>query len=404
MEDDVIDAMLDVTDNGLSQHQVAQKHGMPQATLSNRLRDIPPQSEVTHPGQLCPIDVWSDLSACHPWQVVGQRTGVLEGVSRSVPHRMNYQQRSSTNKVWCGIYPYKLRNASLSPGSSPDSVSLDMGIKRDIFKGLSAFPITPADPDGTVDTDALVRIIERLDIPGVDSIGLLGSTGTYLYLTREQRKRAIDAVIQALQGRKPLIVSAGALRTDDAQRLAKDAEEAGVDGLLLAPVSYHPLTDEEVYQHFKSVAGSTTLPICIYNTPSTTHFTFSDALLARIAGLPNVVALKQPAPTTEPRGRHEALCAKLPPDFSVGYSADWLVTVALMDASRRGDHVEVRRISASLQPIWDLFQEFGDFRVAYAFANELGLCKAVPPRPILPIAASHLGRIRLALSNVDKSM
>lgn len=260
-----------------------------------------------------------------------------------------------------------------------------MSTNRDIFQGLSAFPITPSDPDGTVDTGALVRIIERLDVPGVDSIGLLGSTGTYIYLPREQRKQAIDAATQALQGRKPLIVSAGALRTDDAQRLAKDAEEAGVDGLLLAPVSYNQLTDEEVYQHFESVAGSTTLPICIYNTPSTTHFTFSDALLARIAQIPNVVALKQPAPTTEPKQRHEALRANFPPGFSIGYSADWLVaepllaggsawysviagvlpapSIALMDAIRKGDQAEVRRISAVLQPIRDLFEEFSDLRV-----------------------------------------
>ncbi|OAQ72019.1 dihydrodipicolinate synthetase [Pochonia chlamydosporia 170] len=301
-----------------------------------------------------------------------------------------------------------------------------MGNTRNIFQGLSAFAITPADSDGKVDTGALGRILERLDVPGVDSIGLLGSTGTYLYLTREQRKLAIDVAIRTLQGRKPIIVSAGALRTDDAQHLAKDAEEAGVDGLLLAPVSYNPLTEEEVYRHYEAVAGSTTLPICIYNTPSTTHFTFSDALLARIAGLPNVVALKQPAPTNEPKGRHEALRANLPSGFSVGYSADWLVadsllaggsvwysviagvlpapSVALMEAIRRGDDAEVKRISALFEPIWELFKEFGDLRVVYALANELGLCKASPPRPILPIAASHHSRIVSALANVNKSI
>ncbi|KFY97898.1 hypothetical protein V498_01831 [Pseudogymnoascus sp. VKM F-4517 (FW-2822)] len=318
------------------------------------------------------------------------------------------------------------KNASLSRGSSLDNVSFNMGNTTNIFQGLSAFPITPTDSDGKVNTGALGRIIERLDMPGVDSIGLLGSTGTYIYLTRHERKRAIDVAIQTLRGRKPLIVSAGALRTDDAQHLAKDAEEAGVDGLLLAPVSYFPLTEEEVYQHYESVAGSTTLPICIYNTPSTTHFTFSDALLARIAGLPNVVALKQPAPTNEPKGRHEALRAKLPSGFSVGYSADWLVadsllaggsawysviagvlpapSVALMDGIRRGDDVEVKRISALFQPIWDLFQEFGDLRVVYALANELDLCKAAPPRPILPIAALHHNRIVLALAKVNEGM
>ncbi|CAG9961972.1 unnamed protein product [Clonostachys byssicola] len=299
-----------------------------------------------------------------------------------------------------------------------------MSIKSDIFKGLSAFPITPADPDGTVDTGALVQILERLDIPGIDSIGLLGSTGNYLYLTREQRRRAIEAATKALRGRIPLIVSAGALRTDDAQRLAKDAEEAGADGLLLAAISYNPLTQEEVYQHFEAVASSTSLPICIYNTPSTTHFNFSDELLARIAALPNVVALKQPSPTAEPKEAHEALRAKLPSGFHIGYSADWLVaepllaggsawfsaiagvlpvpSVALMNSIRKGDRAEVKRISDALQPTWDLFQEFGDLRVIFAFANELGLCKAAPPRPILPLAASQNSRIRSALASLKE--
>ncbi|KAB8260148.1 hypothetical protein BDV32DRAFT_149631 [Aspergillus pseudonomiae] len=297
---------------------------------------------------------------------------------------------------------------------------------RNIFEGLVAFPITPTDSHGIVNTATLGRIIERLDIPGVDSIGLLGSTGTYMYLTREQRKRALNAAIQTLQGRKPLIVSVGALRTGDAQQLAKDAEEAGADGLLLAPVSYNPLSEEEVYQHYESITGSTTLPLCIYNTPSTTHFTFSDTLLARIAGLPNVVALKQPAPASEVTERHEALRAKLPSGFSIGYSADWLVadsllaggsawysviagvlpaqSVALMAAIRKGDDIEVRRISALFQPMWDLFEELGDLKVAFALANELDLCKAAPPQPILPIAASHHNRIRSALATLNEGM
>lgn len=301
-----------------------------------------------------------------------------------------------------------------------------MANTQNIFEGLSAFPITPAGEDGIVDTAALCRILERLDIPGVDSIGLLGSTGTYMYLAREQRKRALDAATRTLRGRKPLIVSVGAIRTYDVQNLVKDAEEAGANGLLLAPVSYNALTEEEVYQHYESVAGSTKLPLCIYNTPSTTHFTFTDALLARIAALPNVVALKQPAPITDAKKRHETLRAQLPSEFSIGYSADWLVaepllaggstwfsviagvlpepSVALMNAIRKGDEFEVKRVSALFQPIWDLFKEFGDLRVAYALVNELDLCKAAPPRPILPIPAVHHDRIRSALATVNENM
>src|SRR5690242_6394595 len=104
-----------------------------------------------------------------------------------------------------------------------------------IFYGLSAFPITPADERGRVDTDAQGALLERLCAAGVDSIGLLGSTGIYAYLTREERRRAVAAAIKCVASRVPVIVGVGALRTDQAQDLARDAEVAGADALLLAP-------------------------------------------------------------------------------------------------------------------------------------------------------------------------
>lgn len=64
----------------------------------------------------------------------------------------------------------------------------------EMIHGLSAFPITPADPAGRIDTDGLVRLVQRLAAAEVDSIGLLGSTGTYAYLTRAERRRAVEAV------------------------------------------------------------------------------------------------------------------------------------------------------------------------------------------------------------------
>src|SRR3954470_6017595 len=193
-----------------------------------------------------------------------------------------------------------------------------------LLHGLSAFPITPADEHGRVDTASLGELLETLVAAGVDSIGLLGSTGTYPYLTRAERRRAIEGAANLVGGRVPIIVGIGALRTDDAQHLARDAAAAGADGLLLAPVSYTPLTDEEVFQHFAAVAGATTLPLCIYNNPGTTHFTFGNALVARLAEVPSIVAVKNPAPPpAEAPLQHAALRAKLPTAFAIGYSGDW---------------------------------------------------------------------------------
>ena len=112
-------------------------------------------------------------------------------------------------------------------------------------QGLIAFPITPMDPAGRVDTDSLRQLVRRLVEAQVDAVCVLGSTGSYPFLSREQRRRAIEAAVAELAGRLPLFAGVGALRTDDAISFAQDAAAAGVALGLLAPVSYTPLTDEE---------------------------------------------------------------------------------------------------------------------------------------------------------------
>ncbi len=291
------------------------------------------------------------------------------------------------------------------------------------FRGLSAFPITPTDADGRVDTHALDRILERLVKAGVDSIGLLGSTGIYAYLHRAERRRAVEAAADRVGGRLPLMVGVGALRTDEAEDLARDAKAAGADALLLAPVSYTPLTEEEVYQHFAAIAGAVDLPLCIYNNPGTTHFAFSPELLTRLAALDSIQAVKMPLPAeTDVATELGHLRAKLPEEFAVGYSGDWGCAEALLAgadawysviggllpgpalqltrAAQAGNAEEARRIDGRMQPLWALFREFGSLRVVYAAANRLGLSNAVPPRPILPISGAELGRVAAALEAI----
>jgi 4-hydroxy-tetrahydrodipicolinate synthase len=291
-----------------------------------------------------------------------------------------------------------------------------------LFHGLSAFPITPTDPQGRLDPQALERLVGRLAVAGVDSIGLLGSTGGFMYLTREERRRAVAATARVVGGRTPLIVGVGALRTDEAVALARDAAAEGADALLLAPVSYTPLTDEEVFQHVAMVAGATELPLCVYNNPSTTHFSFSEALLRRLAALPGIGAVKMPLPKDgDFAGERDRLRAGRP-GFAVGYSGDWGAADAvlagadawysviggllpgpalrLVHAARAGDVAEVSRIDASFQPLWALFKAFGSLRVVYAAARLLSLCDAEPPRPILPLDAAAIRRVETALGGL----
>jgi 4-hydroxy-tetrahydrodipicolinate synthase len=293
-----------------------------------------------------------------------------------------------------------------------------------LFRGLAAFPITPADAHGRVDTQALGALLKRLTEARVDSIGLLGSTGSYPYLTREERRRATDAALDQVGDAIPVMVGVGALRTEDAVRLARDAKAAGAAAGLLAPVSYTPLTEDEVFTHFETVAGETGLPLCIYNNPGTTHFTFSPDLIARLSRLPHVVAVKNPAPPAQAVAASlSELRARVPADFSVGFSADGNATEALIvggdawysvtaglfpapcmairAAVQRGDAAGARRLDSALKPLWELFAEFTSLRVMYAAANLLGICRTEPPRPILPLGDAAQRRIADTLETLN---
>jgi 4-hydroxy-tetrahydrodipicolinate synthase len=286
------------------------------------------------------------------------------------------------------------------------------------FHGLSAFPLTPTDGSGRVDTKVLCRLVERLCEAGVDSIGLLGSTGIYVYLSREERQRAIAAAAECVRGKVPLIVGVGALRTDQSHALAQDAEAEGADALLLAPVSYAPLSQDEVYEHFRTVAATTDLPLCIYNNPGTTHFTFGTDLLERLSEIETVRAIKMPLPADGD------FACELPTlwsrtGLSVGYSGDWGMAAAmlagadafysvlagmlprtalsLVRAAQAGDVEEVGRIDKMLMPLWETFKAYGSIRVMYALLTILEIGKAAPPRPILPLGSEAHRQIESAI-------
>ncbi|QIG99077.1 MULTISPECIES: dihydrodipicolinate synthase family protein [unclassified Bradyrhizobium] len=292
------------------------------------------------------------------------------------------------------------------------------------LKGLSAFPITPSNRDGRVDLGALRAVLDPVITAKVDSIGLLGSTGSYPYFSRDERRRAVQAAAALAEGQMPILVGVGSLRTDDAVRLAQDAREAGATAGLLAAVSYTPLTDDEVFEHFQTVARESRLPICIYDNPGTTHFRFTPALIGRLSRVEGIVAVKSPAlDAAAVSGHLRELRAVVPSGLALGYSADWNCTEALLAggdtwysvlagifprvcvdivrAVTSGDAARARQLNATLQPMWDLFKTFSGLRVVYAIANLRGVCVAEPPRPILPLPADAQRRVKETLAAME---
>ncbi|KZD20730.1 dihydrodipicolinate synthase family protein [Tardiphaga robiniae] len=293
-------------------------------------------------------------------------------------------------------------------------------------RGLSAFPITPMNTNGRVDTPALQRLVAPLTAAKVDSIGLLGSTGSYPFLSRDERRRATDAAIAEVNGRVPVLVGIGALRTDETINLARDAKAAGAAAGLLAPVSYTPLTEDEVFEHFRTVAETSKLPIVIYDNFATTHFKFTPDLTGRIARIPGVVAVKGTSPEASLAADHlKQMRAAVPSGFSVGYAGDWnsmetllaggdawycvaaglfpKSCLAITRAAQAGNADEARRLNNAMQPLWDLFKQFSSLRVMYAAAEQMGITDAQPPRPVLPLPHAAQDKVAEVLKELKLS-
>ncbi len=287
-----------------------------------------------------------------------------------------------------------------------------------LFTGLSAFPLTPL-RDDTLDEFAFVGLIERLAAAGVDSITALGSTGSAAYLSPQERARVAQLAVEQAQG-TPVFIGVSGLRTSQVLNHVKSAQQAGVAGILLAPMTYQALTPQDVFELYRTVTEHTALPVIVYDNPATTHFSFTTALYARLAELPGIASIKIPGVPlnqAEARARVAAIRRVVPEHVTIGVSGDafaaaglnagcdaWYsviggalpaVATGIVRAAQSGDSAGAMAASDRLAPLWRLFTEFGSLRVTAAIAEELGLAPArCLPLPIQGL--DHAQRTRVA--------
>lgn len=161
------------------------------------------------------------------------------------------------------------------------------------FKGVIAYPITPFDKDEKVDIYLFKKLLERLVVSGSHGIAPLGSTGVLPYLTDEEKEAITEATIQQVAGRVPTLVGVSNLTTEKTIHHAKFAENAGADAVMIIPMSYWKLTDDEIVAHYDAVASKISIPIMAYNNPATSGVDMSPALLKRLLEIPNVTMIKE---------------------------------------------------------------------------------------------------------------
>ncbi|QBJ85348.1 dihydrodipicolinate synthase family protein [Chryseobacterium gleum] len=161
------------------------------------------------------------------------------------------------------------------------------------FKGIIAYPITPFDNNEKVDIPLFKHLVERLVISGSHGIAPLGSTGVMPYLSDEEKEEVTEATLQQVKGRIPTLVGVSNLTTEKTIHHAQFAEKAGADAVMIIPMSYWKLTDDEIVSHYDAVARKISIPIMAYNNPATSGVDMSPALLKRVLEIPNVTMIKE---------------------------------------------------------------------------------------------------------------
>ncbi|MXG91338.1 dihydrodipicolinate synthase family protein [Nocardioides flavescens] len=163
------------------------------------------------------------------------------------------------------------------------------------FEGSYTVAVTPFTDDASaVDTDRLKAFLDWQLETGVLGIIMLGTTGEFITLSREERRTVVETTVQHIDGRIPVLIGTMNASTAIAVEQSVEAAEAGADGLMILPPYYYTPTDDEIYRYYEAITDAVSVPIMLYNNPVTSNVDMSAALVARLAkAFPNVSYIKE---------------------------------------------------------------------------------------------------------------
>ena len=166
-------------------------------------------------------------------------------------------------------------------------------MKNTIFEGVATALVTPMNEDGSINFDRLRTLIDEQIEAGIPALVICGTTGESATMTLEEHSEVIKVAVEHTAGRVKIIAGAGSNDTVCAANLAVEAEEAGADALLLVTPYYNKATQKGLFEHYKYIAERVSLPIILYNVPSRTGCNIKPETYAKLADIPNIVAIKE---------------------------------------------------------------------------------------------------------------
>ncbi|WP_422124271.1 4-hydroxy-tetrahydrodipicolinate synthase [Planococcus sp. X10-3] len=186
--------------------------------------------------------------------------------------------------------------------------------------------VTPFDSNGDIDFAATEQLIEHLIANGSDGLVVAGTTGESPTLTAAEKVTLFKFTADKVNGRIPVIAGTGSNDTRSSIALTKQAEEAGVDGIMLVTPYYNKPAQDGLFQHFSAIADATRLPIMLYNIPGRSAVNMAPETIIRLSKVPNIVSVKEASGNLDATS---LIIEETHDDFTV-YSGDDGLTLPLM--------------------------------------------------------------------------
>jgi len=273
-----------------------------------------------------------------------------------------------------------------------------------MFAGTGTALITPFAKDGSIDEEALRRLVRFQEENGADVLLPCGSTGESAMLSHEEHIHVVEIVRDEAKKAK-VLAGAGSNCTSEAVMLSKGSEDLGVDGILSISPYYVKPTQEGLYQHYKAIQEAVDIPVIVYNIPGRTATNVNVDTMMRLAELPGITGVK------EASGNYTQIMeilARRPDDFEVlsgddgltlgllCLGADGVISVAsnccpglmskMVNSAMSGDVNTAREIHERLLPLFAaLFCESNPIPIQYTM-GKMGFGNGEPRLPLTPLS------------------
>ena len=284
---------------------------------------------------------------------------------------------------------------------------------HNIFKGLGIALITPFTEDGSIDYKSLIRLVEYQLNNGADFFCILATTGETPTLTKEEKQKIKDLIVDLVGGRVPILMGCGGNNTAAIVEELKTGDFKGIDGILSVCPYYNKPSQEGLYQHFKAIAAATPLPVVLYNVPGRTGVNMQAATTVRLAhDCDNIVAIKEASGNLE---QVDEIIKNKPRGFDV-ISGDDALTFPMVSCGAvgvisvignalpkefskmirlqmKGEYDPARKIHHRFIDLFSLLFVDGNPAGVKAMLHEMGFIENVLRLPLVPTRISTLQRM-----------